>query len=86
MKKELLKDYSWIMGGSQRVKMIKSLTKVKTPKEISEDTKLKFSNVSDCLSAMRKKGLVKCLNPKSHLGRLYELTAKGKAIQKEFLG
>ena len=86
MKKELIKDYSWVIGGSQRVKIIKAIKKIKTPKEISTETKIKFSNVSDGLKALSKRKLVKCLNPKNHLGRLYELTIKGKLIQKELLG
>jgi len=80
MKKELLKDYSWVISGSQRIKIIKSMNKMKTPKEISTGTGIKFSNVSECLNNLVKRKLVKCLNPKNHLGRLYELTEKGKKI------
>lgn len=80
---ELLNDYAWIISGSQRIKVVKVLTNPKTPKMISKDTGLKFSNVSDCLRLMAKKKLVLCLNPKSHLGRLYELTPVGKKIQEK---
>jgi hypothetical protein len=83
MDKQLIRDYSWIIGGSQRIKIIKSLTKIKTPKEISLDTELKFSNVSDALTAMTKRKIAECLNPKIHLGRLYKLTKKGELIRKE---
>ena len=83
MKKGLIKNYSWTIRGSQRIKIIKILKKQKTPKQITIETKLKFSNVSDCLRALTQKKLIKCLNPKDHLGRLYELTPKGKQIQKE---
>lgn len=83
MNKQLIKDYSWIIAGSQRIKIIRNITKIKTPKEISTETKLKFSNVSDALTAMTKRNIVECLNPKNHLGRLYKLTKKGEQIRKE---
>ena len=84
MNKQTTKAYSWIVRGTQRKAIILVLTKPKTPKEISEETKLKFSNVSDVLRAMQEKGLVRCLNPEERMGRLYSLTKKGQALLKEF--
>ena len=83
MDKALIEDYSWAIAGNQRIKIIKNLTKIKTPKEISIETGLKFSNVSDNLRALTKRKLAVCLNPKNHLGRLYKLTKKGEQIKKE---
>jgi len=83
MESDLISYYSWVLSGSQRIKIIKVLTKPKTPKIISKETNLKFSNVSDCLRALVERKLVKCLNPKNHLGRLYELTSLGKKVLKE---
>ena len=83
MIKKVLNDYSWVLAGSQRIKVVKALIKPMTPKMLSKETNLKFSNVSDCLRALVQRKLAKCLNPKKHLGRLYELTAKGKEVQKE---
>lgn len=81
MDKEFIKDYSWVKSGSQRIKIIISLIKPMTPKEIQKNTKLKFSNVSDCLKSLNEKKLVICLNPENHLGRLYVLTEEGEKIQ-----
>jgi len=83
MKKEIIPLYSWVVRGKQRVAMITALNKLKTPKQLSEETNFKFSNVSDVLQAMRKKNLVRCINPQERMGRLYELTNKGKAVLKE---
>lgn len=85
MKKSLLDNYSWIVSGSQRIAIIKVLTKPKTPKMISKETGLKFSNVSDCLRKLVKKKLVICLTPKKHLDRLYDLTLRGKELRKEII-
>lgn len=83
MEKELVNLYGWVLRGSQRRLIIKHLDKLKTPTLLKEETAIKVSNVSDVLRAMEKKGLVKCLNPKEKLGRLYQLTKKGEKIRKE---
>jgi DNA-binding MarR family transcriptional regulator len=85
MKKEQIELYSWIIRGKQRLAIINVLIEPKTPKQISEQTKIKFSNVSDVLRAMVKNGLAKCLNPKNKTGRLYVLTMKGKTYLKKIL-
>jgi predicted transcriptional regulator len=83
MDKKSLDLYSWVIRGTQRIAIVKVLDKLKTPKQLSQETKLKFSNVSDVLNVMKKKELVICLNPKEKTGRLYQLTKKGLKIQKE---
>lgn len=85
MDKSLLKEYSWVLRGRQRRAIVKVLDKAKTPTLIKEETKIKVSNVSDVLRAMTKRKLAKCLNPKDKLGRLYELTSKGRKLRKELL-
>lgn len=83
MKLSIIKDYGWILRGKQRRIILKVLDKPKTPTIIKEETKIKVSNVSDVLRAMKKRRIVKCLNPKDKLGRLYELTSKGKSLLKD---
>ena len=85
MKKEDIKLYSWVVRGSQRNAIIKALDKAKTPKQLSQETKIKFSNVSDVLSAMKEKNIVICLNPEEKTGRLYNLSKKGIAIRRSLL-
>ncbi len=74
-------DYSWIVRGRQRKKILKVINKAKIPTEIKEETKLSLNNVSDVLREFRKKKIVKCLNPKQKTGRLYKLTPKGMRIR-----
>ncbi len=83
MDKNLLSKLSWCLKGSQRKTIIKCLDKPKTPGMISEETKIKFSNVSDVLRLMEGVGLVICLTPKETKGRLYQLTMIGERLRKE---
>lgn len=83
MDKDLLELYTWILAGSQRVKIIKVLDKPKTPLIIKKETDLDFGNVSNILKLFKDKGIVDIANPNSHLGRLYYLTEIGKELLKE---
>lgn len=75
------KDYSWIVRGKQRKKIIKVMSKPKIPTQIKDDSKLSLNNVSDILREFKKKKIAECLNPKEKTGRLYKLTAKGMRIR-----
>jgi len=83
MRSFIVKDYGWILRGKQRRVILKTLDKPKTPTLIKEETKIKVSNVSDVLRAMKKRKIVRCLNPRDKIGRLYELTSKGKSLLNE---
>ncbi len=74
-------DYSWILRGKQRQKIVKIMDKPKIPTQIKEETNLSLNNVSDVLRLLEKKKLAICLNPKQKTGRLYELTKKGMKIK-----
>ena len=74
-------DYSWIIRGKQRKRIIKAMNKPKIPTQIKEETHLSLNNVSDVLREFRKKKIVKCLNPQEKTGRLYKLTSKGMRIR-----
>ncbi|HED05616.1 MAG TPA: ArsR family transcriptional regulator [Ignavibacteria bacterium] len=77
----MVKDYSWIIRGKQRKKIIKVINKPKIPTQIKEETNLSLNNVSDVLREFRKKKIVKVLNPEEKTGRLYKLTLKGMKIR-----
>ncbi|OGJ21292.1 hypothetical protein A3K73_05565 [Candidatus Pacearchaeota archaeon RBG_13_36_9] len=76
-------NYSWVVRGKQRRKIIKVMNKPKIPTQIKEETRLGLNNVSDILRAFEKKKIAKCLNPKEKTGRLYQLTPKGMRIKEE---
>jgi len=77
------KDYELLsfIHGSRRKKVLSCLKeKPKTPKQIAQECKLSISNVSNTLPELKKKELVICKNPKSHLYKYYEITNKGKRL------
>jgi len=75
------KDYSWVVRGKQRKKVIRVMSKPKIPTEIKEDSELSLNNVSDILRDFKEKKIAKCLNPRAKTGRIYELTPKGMRIR-----
>lgn len=75
------KDYSWVLRGKQRKKVIRVINKPKIPSQIKEDTNLSLNNVSDVLRTFREKKIVECINASEKTGRLYQLTKKGMRIR-----
>ena len=77
---------SFLLRGKRRLKILKYLNDSKEPripKKISEDTKFSLSNVSNSLSELLSKGLIKCVNPNDKLFRFYVIINKGKDALKE---
>jgi predicted transcriptional regulator len=79
------KEYPWIIKGSQRTKIIKSMDKIKTPTQIKNDTKLSLNNVSDILREFKKKKIATCINESEKTGRIYKLTKKGLRIRDQII-
>ena len=75
--------YSFVVRSERRKSIILSLEKPKTPTEIAKEIKASTPHVSRSLKEFVEKGLVRCLTPKAKVGRVYELTEKGKEIREE---
>ena len=58
--------------------MILLKNKQLTPVELSKETDIPLSHVSNTLAELLEKNLVICLTPKLKKGRLYDLTKIGK--------
>ncbi len=81
MKKVDIKKYSWIVRGKQRRGIIRHIDGPETPTDIAKKSGYSLNNTSRVLSEFKKKGLIKCLNPKEKTGRLYVLNPAGKVIR-----
>jgi predicted transcriptional regulator len=84
------KSYSWLVRGIQRVAIIKVMDRPKMPSRISREAKqlnerINLNSTSDILRHFVKKGIAVCLNPDQKVGRLYELTRKGKKLREEIM-
>lgn len=98
--REIIKDYVYVVRGKHRRAVIEVMSERKTPSEIHKDVirssenlllgsinyvKLSLNSTSDTLRGFRKKGIAICINKEKRVGRLYELTKKGKTIREQVL-
>ncbi len=83
MRNEIAIICAWIISGSRRLKIFKTLETPKIPKFIQQETKLPFSNVSEGLTILKNKKLIECINPQDKVGRMYQLTNLGKKVMEE---
>lgn len=72
------KIISFLVRGKRREKVLLSLKKPKTPKQIADECKINISNASISLSELLKKDLIKCITPNEKIFKFYEMTKKGQ--------
>lgn len=83
MVKDLTWDnYSFVIRGSSRKKVISAFDRPKTPSELGKEVKISVTHISRTLGELVQIGLVKCLTPKQRTGRIYNLTKEGEKIRK----
>lgn len=79
--KETLSIVGFILGSNYRYNILLELNKgIKTPKQISKETKIQINHVSNILKQLSEKGLVICKTPELRKGRLYQINESGKQI------
>lgn len=77
------KDAAFVLANKIRIKILEILgssEKPMTPSQIDKVSGIPISNVSTKLLELKKKDLVKCLNPDAKKFRLYVITTKGKQV------
>lgn len=75
---------AFIKRAKNRLKILKLLIgKEKTQAELHKESGMYRTHVRRTLLELKSKGLIKCLNPKDRIYKLYTLTAKGQAILKK---
>ena len=82
------KIFSWVRRGSRRTKVLKYLYEVKQPltaTEVKKHQKIDITQAAFTLTELWQKGLVDCLNPDDHHGKLFVITKKGKDIIKKLV-
>lgn len=78
---------SYIKTSKYRYKVMRSLKKysLQTPTEISKDTGILVSHMSNVLRQLKEKNLIECVNENSHKGRIYRLTSIGYVVANDYL-
>lgn len=82
---------SYVLASRIRFGILQSLGQgMKTPSELKQEYHVPISRISESLSNLRKKGLVKNLTPQRRKAILYSLTLSGqrllKALKKREMG
>jgi len=76
--------YGHVIASEYRKKIVMSLANgPKTPKQISEDTKLYLSHVSHVINDLMNRDVVECLTPTLRRGKLFSLSNDGKDVVKQ---
>ena len=76
-------DVVFVLKGSVRKKVLKTLSEPKTPQIIAKEINKDRSSVSRALLDMKEKDIVKCDNPGDKRYRFYSITKKGKMVMKD---
>jgi len=72
---------SFVRASKHRAAIMRYLKyDVRTPTEIGVELDIRTNHISNLLAELRNQGLVVCITPNIHKGRLYQLTDKGKRI------
>ena len=81
MDDEILKKIAYVNISSYRNRTVKSLrNEIKTPTEISRDTGINRSHMSNVLRELKESEIVECVNEEVRKGRIYRLTGTGEEI------
>ncbi len=76
-------DYSFVMRSRQRRIVIAVMNNPMTVTEIKKKINLSLSETSRVLRALKEQGLAECPNPDDSLGRVYQLTERGKLVKEK---
>ncbi|WP_407430904.1 transcriptional regulator [Methanobrevibacter sp.] len=84
MDDETLKIMGYVISSTYRTEVIKTLIDgPKIPSKIAADIGIKQNHISNVLNQLKKKQLIRLINPDVKKGRLYELADLGLEIAKE---
>ena len=73
----------FIVRSKYRSAVFLDLTTAKRPSQISKKLGFRLTHVTRALRELGSKSLVECLNPKDRVGRIYQLTSRGKSLIKK---
>ncbi len=76
---------SFVARGKQRRAVIKVIDGSKIVTDLAKSSGVSLNNTSRVLMDFKRKSIVKCINPKDKMGRIYELTKRGKGIHKQII-
>lgn len=75
----------FIIRSNYRKNVFMLLDNLIRPSEIAKKLDIRITHITRELRALKKKKLAECLNPKEKVGRLYQLTKKGKMLKRKMI-
>lgn len=72
----------WIIRSKNRPEVLKVLTIPQNPSRVAKKLKISLTHASKTVRELNSKNLIKCLNDKNKVGRIYGITEEGKEILK----
>jgi predicted transcriptional regulator len=75
--------YAWLKRGNRRREVLKIIAGSNVPltvKEIKNQVKIAMAQSSFTVKELIEKKLIECLNPNDKIGRLYQISEKGKKL------
>lgn len=76
-------DVACLKRGKLKRKVLAILKTPKTATMVSDILKKHRASISCILLALEKRELARCMNPRDHLARFYQITEKGEIALKE---
>jgi len=73
----------FILRSEYRKKVFLILDKPIMPSQIAKKLGIRLTHITRELRFLKERGLVECINPKEKIGRLYQLTLKGKKLKRD---
>lgn len=80
-----LKLAGFIIRSSYRKKVFVLLDNPTRPSEIAKNLDIRLTHITRELRELKTRKLVECLNPQERVGRLYQLTLRGKKLKKDMV-
>ena len=75
----------FIVRSEYRKKVFKEIINFIRPSEIARKLDIRLTHITRELRFLKQEGLIECLNPNEKVGRLYQLTKKGKSLKEEMI-
>ena len=75
----------FIIRSSYRKNVFRLFDNPIRPSEIAKKLNLRLTHVTRELRELKKRGIVECINENEKIGRLYQLTKKGKMLKKDMI-
>ena len=73
-------DVGYVKRSKNRTKALTLLSSPFMPSELAKKMKISLTHASKIIRELHSRKLIECLNDKLRMGRIYQITEKGKRV------